>query len=181
MWFTSLKDNHRPLQPVLLPVLMLSLGLAAQPAHALKTDQEQPINVESIEQTADLQANTLTFIGDVVATQGSIKLKADKVEVTRDGQKGNLKSIIAHGSPVTFEQQQDNGRFIHARAQTLSYLPDSTKIVLQGRVTIWQGESKMTGERIEYNITTQKMRAINNNVQGGRVSSTFVPADFSRK
>lgn len=148
-------------------------------AHALKSDQEQPINVESIEQSADLQANKLVFSGDVVATQGTIKVQADKIEVTRNND-GTLKSIIAYGSPTTFEQQQDNGRYIRSRSSTLSYLPQETKIVLQGRAVIWQGESKMSGERIEYNITSQKMRAYNNNSQGGRVSSTFVPADFKK-
>lgn len=160
--------------------LMLAYGCLTLPAYALKSDQDQPINVESIEQSADLQANKLVFSGDVIASQGSIKITADKVEVNRNTN-GSLKSIIAYGSPVTFEQKQDNGSYIRSRSTTLSYLPNDTKVVLQGRVVIWQGESKMTGERIEYNITTQKMHAYNNNSQGGRVSSTFVPSDFNKK
>ena len=155
---------------------VVALSLICTPAHALKDDQNQPINVVSQEQSADLQANKLVFSGDVVATQGSIKLNADKVEVSRNAQ-GALESIIAYGKPVTFEQQQDNGKYIRGRANTVSYLPESTQIVLQGRATIWQGESSMTGERIEYNIATQRMRAATQS-QGGRVSSTFVPADF---
>lgn len=148
-------------------------------AYALKSDKEQPINVQSVEQSADLQANKLLFSGDVEATQGSLKLKADKVEIIRAND-GGLKSIVAYGTPVTFEQKQDNGSYIKARASTLSYYPQQTNIVLQGRAVVWQGESKMTGERIEYNINSQKLRAVNNNSQGGRVSSTFVPADFKK-
>ena len=167
-----------------LLTVSLSIGaafglLVSTPAHALKDDQNQPINVESQEQSADLQANKLVFSGNVVATQGSIKLNADKVEVTRNNQ-GALESIVAYGNPVTFEQQQDNGKYIKGRAHTVSYLPEATKIVLQGRATIWQGESSMTGEHIEYNIATQRMRAATQS-QGGRVSSTFVPADFNDK
>lgn len=163
-----------------LTAVVLASSCLSLPAYALKSDQEQPINVESVEQSADLQANKLVFSGDVIATQGSIKITADKVEVNR-ATNGSLKSIIAYGTPVTFEQKQDNGKYIRSRSTTLSYLPNDTKIVLQGRVVIWQGESKMTGERIEYNITTQKMHAYNNNSQGGRVSSTFVPSDFKKK
>lgn len=163
----------------LVPMVIALSVLLSSPAYALKSDREQPINVESVEQSADLQANKLVFSGDVVATQGSIKVKADKIEVTRNSD-GTLKSIIAYGSPTTFEQQQDNGRYIRSRSSTLSYIPQETKIVLQGRAVIWQGESKMSGERIEYNINSQKMRAYNNNSQGGRVSSTFVPADFKK-
>ena len=163
----------------LVPMVIALSAILSSPAYALKSDREQPINVESVEQSADLQANKLVFSGDVVATQGSIKVKADKIEITRNSD-GTLKSIIAYGSPTTFEQQQDNGRYIRSRSSTLSYIPQETKIVLQGRAVIWQGESKMSGERIEYNINSQKMRAYNNNSQGGRVSSTFVPADFKK-
>ena len=155
---------------------VVALSLICTPAYALKDDQNQPINVVSQEQSADLQANKLVFSGDVVATQGSIKLNADKVEVSRNAQ-GALESIIAYGNPVTFEQQQDNGKYIRGRANTVSYLPEATKVVLQGRATIRQGESSMTGERIEYNLATQRVRAATQS-QGGRVSSTFVPADF---
>lgn len=161
-------------------ILITSTALVAiNNAHALSTDSKQPINVQSVEQSADLQANKIVFSGDVEATQGSIKLTADKVEIIRNDD-GDLKSIIAYGSPVNFEQKQDNGKYIKARASTLSYYPQKTNIVLQGRAVVWQGESKMTGERIEYNIHSQKLRAVNNNSQGGRVSSTFVPADFKK-
>ena len=139
----------------LVPMVIALSAILSSPAYALKSDREQPINVESVEQSADLQANKLVFSGDVVATQGSIKVKADKIEITRNND-GTLKSIIAYGSPTTFEQQQDNGRYIRSRSSTLSYMPQET------------------------NINSQKMRAYNNNSQGGRVSSTFVPADFKK-
>lgn len=166
----------------ILKLLAISLTtvFTCNTSWALKSDQSQPINVTSLEQSADLQANKLLFSGDVQATQGTIKLNANKVEVTRNSN-GTLKSIVAYGNPVKFEQQQDNGRYLKANASTLSYFPDETRIVLNGRATIWQGESKMSGERIEYNINTQKMRAVNNNAQGGRVSSTFVPSDFAKE
>lgn len=161
-------------------ILITSAALVAfNNAYALSTDSKQSINVQSVEQSADLQANKIVFSGDVEATQGSIKLTADKVEIIRN-ENGDLQSIIAYGSPVNFQQQQDNGKYIKARARTLSYYPQKTSIILQGRAVVWQGESKMTGERIEYNINSQKLRAVNNNSQGGRVSSTFVPADFKK-
>lgn len=170
MWCTTKK---------LLSLAFIGLIGASFNAYALKSDQNQPINVESVEQSADLQANKIIFAGDVVATQGTIKVKADKVEVTRNTN-GSLKSIVAYGSPVTFEQEQDNGRLIKSRSSTLSYIPEESSIVLQGRAVVWQGESKITGERIEYNIQSQKLKASSKN-QGSRVSSTFVPSDFNKK
>lgn len=147
------------------------------PAAAGSDDYSQPINVVSEEQLADLKANKVIFSGHVVATQGTMRINADKVEITRDSA-GKLESIVAYGQPVTFEQILDNGRPIHSRSSSISYLPKQSLVVLQGKATIWQDENSMSGERIEYNIQTQKMRANNAASQGGRVSSTFVPSDF---
>lgn len=174
----STLQNLKSILTVSLSTLVALSLVMSSPAYALKDDQTKPINVESREQSADLQANKLVFSGDVVATQGSIKLNADRVEVTRNAN-GSLESIVAYGKPVTFEQQQDNGKYIRGRANTVRYLPNSTRVVLQGRATVWQGESRMTGERIEYNLATQRMRADTQN-QGGRVSSTFVPSEFKQ-
>ncbi len=161
--------------------LILSLGItffaAFEPANALQSDYEQPINVVSQEQMADLKANKMVFEGNVEATQGTMKIVADKVEVERSDS-GQLKSIIAYGNPVTFEQTLDNGKPIHTSSRTLSYFPGESLVIISGGATIWQGESRMTGERIEYNIQTQRMRAENQRSQGGRVSSTFVPAEL---
>ncbi len=155
---------------------VLTAGLITSAA-AGSDDYSQPINVVSEEQLADLKANKIIFSGNVVATQGTMRINADKVEITRDSS-GRLESVIAYGHPVTFEQVLDNGRPIHSRSSSISYLPRQSLVVLQGKATIWQDESSMSGEYIEYNIQTQKMKANNASSRGGRVSSTFVPAEF---
>ena len=53
-------------------------------ALALESDYSKPVNVLSVEQFADLKANKVIFSGNVVATQGTMKITADKVEITRD-------------------------------------------------------------------------------------------------
>ena len=121
------------------------------------------------------------FSGNVVATQGTMKITADKVEITRDDE-GKLKMVTAYGSPTTFEQMMENGKPIHSRSATINYEPNKNLIVLTGKATVWQGESRMVGERIEYNVKTQTMRANNKTKsQGGRVSSTFIPSDFQQQ
>lgn len=150
-------------------------------ALALESDYSKPVNVLSVEQFADLKANKVIFSGNVVATQGTMKITADKVEITRDDE-GKLKMVTAYGSPTTFEQMMENGKPIHSRSATINYEPNKNLIVLTGKATVWQGESRMVGERIEYNIKTQTMRANNKTKsQGGRVSSTFIPSDFQQQ
>lgn len=161
----------------LIKLSLLLLCTVSATSFGKSDDYKQPINVVSEQQLADLKANKVIFEGDVVATQGTMEIKADKIEVTR-GSDSKLESIIAYGHPVTFQQILDNGKPIHTRSSTLSYLPKQSLVVLNGRATIWQNESSMTGERIEYNIVTQRMRADNATTQGGRVSTTFVPSEL---
>ena len=61
--------------------LVLMMALASQSAFALKDDVEQPLNIVSKEQIADFESNKAIFIKDVVATQGSMELHADKAEL----------------------------------------------------------------------------------------------------
>ena len=87
--------------------LALILAGCALSAQALQSDYSKPIDVVSEQQMADLKANRIVFEGNVEATQGTMKIKADKVEVERAAD-GKLKSIVAYGNPVTFEQTLDS-------------------------------------------------------------------------
>ena len=164
------------------PISLIAIlcGLTVHSAYALSTDKDQPVHVESNEQLADLKANKVVFVGSVRATQGSIELLADKAELVRD-EKGALKEVHCYGKPVKFSQKQDNGKIIRSQSSVLEYFPIQGEVVLSGKATIWQDESHINGERIVYNIKTERMKASNANTQGGRVHSTFMPSDFNNK
>lgn len=165
-------------QRALTLISALALGLAALPsAQALQSDSSQPLNVSSKEQLADLQANKLYFIGDVHATQGTIEVNCDKAELIRND-KNELKEVNSWGKPVTFRQELDNGKILRSQSSVLRYFPLTGDIVLTGNATVWQGDSHVSGEHIEYNLKTQKMKANNANSQGGRVMSTFIPQEM---
>jgi lipopolysaccharide export system protein LptA len=69
-----------------LKIALASALLAASlPALAKTGDTDQPIHIESDQQSLDMQGNVVTFTGNVVVTQGTIKINADKVVVTRPG------------------------------------------------------------------------------------------------
>ncbi|MGN0902237.1 MAG: lipopolysaccharide transport periplasmic protein LptA [Succinivibrio sp.] len=153
------------------------LPLLSLPAAALDNDTEQPLNVVSTEQIADFNRNKAIFIGNVVATQGSMELHADKAELTRD-EKGELKDIKSYGKPTTFKQLQENGKEIRTKSAIIEYYPQKNLLILIGRATIWQGNSHVDGERIIYNTLTKQLKATNENSQDGRVQSTFIPQEL---
>ncbi len=158
-----------------LSVLLLSL-LSFQ-AVALDNDTEQPLNIVSKEQIADFNSNKAIFLENVVATQGTIEVHADKAEITRDSN-DQLEEIIAYGKPATYKQLQENGKIIHSQSSIIHYLPKKNLLILIGRATIWQENSHVDGERIEYNTVTKQLKATNENSQDGRVQSTFIPQEL---
>ncbi|MCR5084464.1 MAG: lipopolysaccharide transport periplasmic protein LptA [Succinivibrionaceae bacterium] len=169
MRFTSLQNAS------LLALLLCLPGTAL----ALQSDREQPVHVVSDEQLADLKANLLIFKGNVIGTQGSIIIHADKVEVRRD-ENDELKSIIGYGAPATFEQTMDDGKVVNSNSSVITYLPQSNDVILQGKAVIWQGSSRLTGERVIYNTLTERMKATNTVDPGNRVQSTFIPAEMRK-
>ncbi|MBD4684448.1 lipopolysaccharide transport periplasmic protein LptA, partial [Xanthomonas citri pv. citri] len=88
-------------------------------SYALKGDTDQPINIDSGSQSLDLNSNVVTFSDNVVITQGSIKVTADKVTIIR--QEGKKETLEASGSPVTFQQTLDNGKPVNGKGNSVHY------------------------------------------------------------
>ena len=65
-----------------------------------------------------MQGNVVTFTGNVIVTQGTIKINADKVVVTRPGGEDGKEVIDGYGNPATFYQMQDNGKPVKGRASS---------------------------------------------------------------
>ncbi len=124
----------------MLPRLsLLLLALAACAAHAEKADRTKPMvftsdqrgSVDGVNQRTELQ-------GNVVITQGSLVLRAEKVDVreTRDGYIQAYASG-ATGKPVTFRQGQDKpGESIEGVADQLEYDTRTETIRFIGSATM---------------------------------------------
>ncbi len=149
-------------------------------AHALTSDRDQPVNISSEEQIANLESNKAIFIRNVVATQGSMELHADKAEVLRD-ENGELKEIHAYGNQATFKMEQDNGKIVRSRSAVIDYYPQKSLVILTGKAIVWQDDSHVNGEKIEYNLQSRRIKATTNASRGGRVHSTFIPSQLREK
>lgn len=90
-------------------VLASSLLAASIPAFAVTGDTDQPIHIESDQQSLDMQGNVVTFLV-MSSSPGTIKINADKVVVTRPGGEQGKEVIDGYGKPTTFYQMQDNGK-----------------------------------------------------------------------
>ena len=90
--------------PVLLPVIYFLLWLAAVPiTHAAKDDEDEPIRINARSVEANEKTGTAVYRGNVVAEQGRLSIKADRVEIRARNNQTEL--IQATGSPVKLRQQ----------------------------------------------------------------------------
>ncbi|MCB1867992.1 MAG: lipopolysaccharide transport periplasmic protein LptA [Gammaproteobacteria bacterium] len=136
-----------------IPLLILPLLCGA-----LESDREQPLYVEA--DGADLNDKTgvSVYTGNVVITQGSIKLSAHKVTLTQKGEKSD--HILAEGNPVKFEQQTGGSKgLIKGQAKTADYHLDSETIFMVGDAIITQGKDTFRSDRITYDRVKGEVKA----------------------
>lgn len=118
------------------------------------------MNIESNSQALDLNTNTVTFSGNVVVTQGTLKLNASRVIIKRLGDSKSRKELItAYGSPVTFQQEMDNGKLLKGKANIASYNTVAENLTLTGDAELTQESSSIKGQKIIYNVAKQSMSA----------------------
>lgn len=160
-------------------VLTGTLLAASFSACALTGDTEKPIHIESDQQSLDMQGNIVTFTGNVVVTQGSIKINADKVVVTRPGGEEGKEVIDGFGKPATFYQMQDSGKPVKGHASKMHYELQNDFVVLTGDAFLEQLDSNIKGDKITYLVKEQKMQAFSE--KGKRVTTILVPSQLQNK
>lgn len=153
--------------------LLLLLSVSA--LQAKESDYQQPVTIDSGSQQAEMNENKATFLQDVVITQGSIIIHADKVVVLRHT-KGD-DEMIASGRPATFFQILDNGKPVNASASELRYQLKDRLVTLTGKAELKQNDNQVNGDVIRYDIQKQQMIAQGSG-KGSRVKTIFLPQEI---
>ena len=134
--------------------------LAAAPyAWAEKADKEKPINF-SAEQPAevDFEKRVGTLKGNVVITQGTITIRADRIDFKQNPD--NSMSATAYGNPITFRQKKDDSdEYYEGFAQKAVYDGPKDLLELFDRALLRQGTDEIRSNYISYNSTTGLFRA----------------------
>jgi lipopolysaccharide export system protein LptA len=148
-------------------------------SYAVESDYSKPVIVESDKQIAELNKDRVTFLDNVVIKQGTIKITAHKVEVFR-GKDGKIRDMRAIGTPAKYSQMMENNRPVEASANFIIYNPSTQTITLEKNAEIKQENSSLKGEKITYNITTEKMEALGGKTNK-RVTTVFIPAELQNQ
>jgi lipopolysaccharide export system protein LptA len=135
----------------LAAALVASGALLASPAWAEKGDREKEIVVGADRLTADDKNRTSTFDGNVVVTQGTMRMTAAKVTVKEDAQRH--KFYVANGAPVTFRQKRDNvDEWVEGFAERAEFDDRNSVLKLYNNARVKSNQNELTGEFISYDM-----------------------------
>lgn len=149
--------------------LLLALSL---PAHALKSDRQQLLNVDADKLDAGLDDNRAVLEGNVRITQGTLVIQAAEATLTQGAQQ-ETRRVLLVGTPVTLEQDLDDGGRLKASANRVDYDVEGETIVLTGNASVSQPRGDLTGDTIVYNTVSGKLNATG--TAGGRVHLQVQP------
>ncbi|MGR9044754.1 MAG: lipopolysaccharide transport periplasmic protein LptA [Gammaproteobacteria bacterium] len=125
--------------------------------HALKSDADQPVVIDSNAATYDDNTAISIYTGNVIATQGSLEVKSDKLVVYfKDG---DVNKLVATGKPARFKQMPDHGGEITGKALTGEYYPDQSLLILIEEAVVWQEGNTYASELIRYDSKNAIVKA----------------------
>ncbi len=141
---------------------------------ALESDSEQPVYIDSDAAIYDEKSEISTYTGKVVATQGSIRIDADKLVVYL--KEGVITKLEAFGAPSRFKQLPAEGKEeMHGEGLINEFYPEKNLLIFKKNASVWQGDAKQSSEYIEYDTKNSLLKAGESSSDGKRVRSVIKP------
>jgi lipopolysaccharide export system protein LptA len=152
--------------PLFLALMIPVIGFG------LPEDKDQPIELEADRAQYDQKTGISIYEGNVIVTQGSMRLKSDVMTVyTKDG---TVQTIEATGKPATFRYLPQVGdEEVNGVGQQVDYDAIKGLIIVTKSARFTQGQDVFTGERVEYDINTDVVKAGSDD--GSRVKFIIQP------
>ena len=155
--------------------LLVAMGLGSAPAAAQSSglvgggfanDPKQPIEIEADALEVEDARHSATFTGNVLVTQGEVRMRADRLVVfyasSRAGGGSGIERIRATGK-VHMTAPDDQS----ASGDWADYKVESRQIEMGDNVLLRQGENVIRGARLHVDLDSGKAR-----VAGGTPSET---------
>lgn len=156
--------------------VVTALALAPSPAQAEKADRSKPWVVEADRDgVLDLQRQVLVYTGNVVITQGSMVLRADRVEMREMADGYRAASALGSGArPASWRQKRDGAadETVEGSADRIEFdgRADTLRFVGNGAVRRLRSGAvadEITGAQIVWDNVAEVFR-----VEGGAASAT---------
>jgi lipopolysaccharide export system protein LptA len=142
---SSFHGQHRARALFTATLAALACFALSPLAHAERADRDKPLNIEADNMTYDDLKQVTIFTGHVVATKGTIIIKADHVEVRQDPQGYQYATGTMNGHALAYFRQKRDGldEYIDGNAERIDYdgKQDLTTLTTNATVRRLQGLS----------------------------------------
>ncbi len=167
--------NFFRINPFLLGMLLLPALAWGEAA-----DRNKPIELEADTVTVNDAKKTSTYAGNVVLTQGTLEIHADKLVVREDAE--GFQHSTSTGNPTTFKQKlEGRDEYMSGSAQRIEYDGRMDKVQLYTRAWVKRGEDIVQGDFISYDANAEYAEVVGGNKTGndsgsnGRVKAIIQP------
>lgn len=139
-------------------LLIASMVLLASPltVFALKTDRQQPLEVNADATSGTLGDGMATLKGSVEIRQGSLLIQANTAEVEKVD--GRVRRFELNGTPVHLQQEIEEEGVVMAEAMTIDYEVATGIVTLTGSADVIHPQYHISGEVLEYDMNTQHFK-----------------------
>ena len=136
---------------------------------AEKADRDKPITFAGDAGDANLQARGGALTGNVIITQGTLSIRADRIVFKQNTD--NSLSATAFGNPVAIRQKRDGvDEYYEGYAQRVEYDGAKELVELFDRALLKRGQDEIRSNYVSYNAGTEVFKA------EGRASAVPDPA-----
>lgn len=145
-------------------------------APGLPDDKQKPIELEADRAQYNQTTGVSVYEGRVIVVQGSMRLTADTMTIRT--QDSAIQTVEAVGNPATFQYKPAvDKEAIHGVGQRVNYDAATGLIVVTEKARFTQGQDVFTGERVEYDVNKDVVKAGGND--GSRVKFVIQPKSSS--
>ena len=160
------QQNKCFLRSCVAKCLFFLLAICAVPSSLAQATGELPINLTADSGEYDANKGIATYVGNVVITQGEMRVAGDKVVIKVDA--GKVSVIEAWGKTASFHYVPKGEPPIDGWGNYMKYSVVPSTVYIEGNARVRQKENETRAQSLTYDLKREK-------VSGKRVNMTLIP------
>ncbi len=138
--------------------------------YAEAADRDKPIELEADSVIVDDAKKISTYIGNVILTQGTLVIRADRLIVREDI--NGFQHSTSTGNPTTFKQKREGkNEYMSGSGRRIEYDGRMDKVQIYTKAWVKRGEDIVYGDYISYDANAEYAEVI-----GGKKSESEGPS-----
>jgi lipopolysaccharide export system protein LptA len=140
-----------------IALTVLGFTLLWNAAYAERADRKEKVNISSLDSEGDYGKGIYKLSRNVVVTQGTLKITADRADIRAD--ENEQYHAVLTAKPVCFKQRTDNGDWSQGVSDRVEYNSAQGIVELFGNAVLFVGEDETRANYIVYNTQTSSYEA----------------------